>query len=206
MSARNLILVRGLIGLLVVWGLVFATVRVAGWKKPTLERLAAYQENNPLSEIDDVERRREVIARTAEMLNGMEAGEVARLNDPEGADPRRDFFREMTSDEQLFFLEKRVGRAFQQMMQSFNEMERAERKRIVDRALRRMEENGGLGPGGRGPDRGRLEEADPEIAEKIAEAGLRAYYADASAETKIDLAPLLEAMQGAMSEMGGRPR
>ena len=48
---------------------------------------------------------------------------------------------------------------------------------------------------------GRLEEADPGVAEKITEAGLKAYYEDASAETKIDLAPLLEEMQRSMAGM-----
>jgi hypothetical protein len=50
----------------------------------------------------------------------------------------------------------------------------------------------------------RLEEADPAIAEKITEAGLKAYYEEANAETKLDLAPLLEEMQRSMSMMRGR--
>jgi len=53
-------------------------------------------------------------------------------------------------------------------------------------------------------ERGDLEERDPEIVEKIAEAGFKAYYTEASAETKIDLAPLMEEMQGAMGRMGRR--
>jgi len=81
------------------------------------------------------------------------------------------------------------------MMQSFNEMERGERKQIVERSLKRMQEQNG-GPG-------RIEEADPAVAEKITEAGLKSYYEDASAETKIDLAPLLEEIQRSMTGMGG---
>ena len=40
--------------------------------------------------------------------------------------------------------------------------------------------------------------------EKMAEAGFKAYYSEASAETKIDLAPLMEEMQRTMGRMGGR--
>jgi hypothetical protein len=47
---------------------------------------------------------------------------------------------------------------------------------------------------------------DPELAEKMADAGLKAYYSDASVETKIDLAPLLEEMQRTMGRMGGPNR
>jgi hypothetical protein len=130
------------------------------------------------------------------MLNGLEPSEVRELEEKAGEDPRRNFFRELTPDEQFFFLERRVGRAFQQMMQSFNEMEREERKKIVERSLKRMQEERG-GPG-------RLEEADPAIAEKITQAGLKSYYEDANAETKLDLAPLLEEMQRSMSMMRGK--
>ena len=121
---------------------------------------------------------------------------MRELEEKAGEDPRRNFFRELTPDEQFFFLERRVGRAFQQMMQSFNEMEREERKKIVERSLKRMQEERG-GPG-------RLEEADPAIAEKITQAGLKSYYEDANAETKLDLAPLLEEMQRSMSTMRGK--
>jgi DNA invertase Pin-like site-specific DNA recombinase len=121
---------------------------------------------------------------------------MRELEERAGEDPRRNLLGEMSTEEQLFFLERRVGRAFQQMMQSFNEMEREERKRIVERSLKRMKEERG-GPA-------RLEEADPEIAEKITEAGLKAYYEEANAETKLDLAPLLEEMQRSMSMMRGR--
>lgn len=202
MSARNTLLLRGIIGLLVIWGIVFAVTQLAGMRKPTIERLASYQEKNPLSEISDPEKRKEAITRVAEMLNEMDASEVARLSDSELRDPRRDFFEELNAEEQLFFLEKRVGRAFQQMMQTFNEMDRDERKRMVDRALSQMRRD----DGGGGTGRNRLEEADPQIAEKIAEAGFQSYLSDASVETKIDLAPLLEELQGAMGGMGGRPR
>ncbi|MDC0252148.1 MAG: hypothetical protein ABF384_10550 [Verrucomicrobiales bacterium] len=199
MNARNQILVRGLVSLAVVWGVVFLIAKVAGSMKPTAEKIQAFQEKNPLSEIEDPEKRIEHIAKVADMLNQMEASEVEKLNVRDEGDPRRDFLTEMSGEEQLFFLERRVGRAFEQMMQSFNEMDREERKKIVERSLRRIRENQGEG------DRN-LETGDPEIVEKIAEAGFKAYYSEASAETKIDLAPLMEEMQGVMGQMRGPRR
>ena len=79
-----------------------------------------------------------------------------------------------------------------------NAMDREERRRIVERSLRQMKQDRD------NPDR--LEERDPELAERIAEAGLQAYYSEATVETKIDLAPLLEEMQATMSRLGGPPR
>jgi hypothetical protein len=196
MSPRNLLLVKGLVALLLVWGGAWGLMRWAGAARPTPEKVKAFVAENDLSTMDDPEERKRVIGELATMLNGLEPSEVRELEENSERDPRRDFFRELSPEEQLFFLERRVGRAFQQMMQSFNEMEREERRKIVDRSLKRMQEERG-GPG-------RLEEADPEIADKITQAGLKAYYEDANAETKLDLAPLLEEMQRSMSMMRGR--
>jgi len=193
MNPRNRLLVRAVLVLAVLWGVVFAVVKLTGSMQPTAEKVLAYREANPLPEIEDPGERREVIGEMADMLNGLEADEVARLAERAEGDPRRAFFREMTPEEQRFFFEKRVGRAFEQMMESFNRMEREERKALVERALSRMREDReetGLA---------RMEERDPELAERMAEAGLEAYYSDASVETKIDLAPLLEEMQRTMS-------
>lgn len=185
---------------MILWAVVFAVVKVAGSMKPTVEKLEAFAEKNPLSEIEDPEERKRVIGGIVDMLNEMEPSEVALLADRNESDPRREFMRELSPEEQLYFLERRVGRAFQQMMVSFNEMERDERQRIVERTLKRMKENTDGGP------QGDLDGDDPELAGKIADAGLKAYYSDASVETKIDLAPLLEEMQRTMGRMGGPNR
>jgi len=193
MNPRNRLLLKGIVALLLLWGIAYGVVRWAGSIRATPEKVAAFVEENPLDGIEDPEERKRIIGTLATMLNELEASEVRVLEESAESDPRRDFFAKLSPDEQFYFLEKRVGRAFQQMMQSFNEMDREERKKIVERSLKRMEEERG-GPG-------RLEETDPAVAEKITEAGLKSYYEDASAETKIDLAPLLEEMQRSMAGM-----
>jgi hypothetical protein len=196
MSRQSLMLVKGLVAIALVWAVAWGLMRWAGAARPTPEKIVAFAEANPLNEIEDSEERLRIIGRLADMLNGLEPGELRELEERAATDPRRQYFEGMSPEEQLFFLERRIGRAFQQMMQSFNEMDRDERRRIVDRSLKQVREQRG-GPG-------RLEEADPEIAEKITQAGLKSYYEDASAETKLDLAPLLEEMQRSMTMMRGR--
>ncbi|MEM7601172.1 MAG: hypothetical protein AAF357_07110 [Verrucomicrobiota bacterium] len=199
MSLRNRFLFKGVASLVILWAVVFAVVRVAGSMKPTVKKFESYTEANPLSEIVDPEQRKQVIVEMVDMLNEMEPSEVSQLSEREESDPRRRLMQQLNPEEQLFFLERRVGRAFQQMMLSFNEMDREERQSIVERSLRRMRED--LDGRGRGPGEG-----DPEMAEKIADAGLKAYYSDASVETKVDLAPLLEEMQTTMGHMRGSNR
>ena len=96
-------------------------------------------------------------------------------------------------------MEKRIGKAFNQMMNAFNDMERSERKQLVERTLKRMKDDEG-----ERVQLERLEEADPEATEKIVNEGLRAYYQEASAETKLDLAPLMEQMQRNLQGLGRR--
>lgn len=196
MNPRNQLLIKGIVALVLLWGIAYAIIGWAGSTRPTPEKIVAYIDANPLEGLEDPEKRKVVIGNLATMLNELDPSEIRLLEENRKNDPRRDFFEQLSSEEQFYFLEKRVGRAFQQMMLSFNEMERDERKKIVERSLKRMQEQNG-GPG-------RLEEADPEVAEKITGAGLKAYYEDASAETKIDLAPLLEEMQRSMTTMRNR--
>lgn len=196
MNPRNKLLVKGIVALFLVWGIAYVIAAWAGSIRATPEKVVAFIDDNPLEGLEDPEKRKEVIGTLATMLNELEPSEIRLLEENRENDPRRDFFEQLNSEEQFYFLERRVGRAFQQMMQSFNEMDRDERKKIVERSLKRMQEQNG-GPG-------RLEEADPEVAEKITGAGLKAYYEDASAETKIDLAPLLEEMQRSMTTMRNR--
>ena len=98
-------------------------------------------------------------------------------------------------------MEKRIGKAFNQMMNAFNDMERPERKQLVERTLKRMRDDDG-----ERVQLQRLEETDPAATERIVNEGLRAYYQEASAETKLDLAPLMEQMQRNLQGTGRRRR
>ena len=201
-TSRNTLLVKAGSVLVVIWVLVWAGLKIARSMTPSPEKIAAYVDSNPLSEIEDPDERREVIGKVADMLNQLPSEDIGRLaeeGEREG-DPRRIFFEEMTEDEQRFFMEKRIGKAFDQMMQAFNEMDREERKRIVERTLRDMRREGGE----RRDGLERMEETDPEMADKIINEGLRAYYQEANAETKLDLAPVLEQMQLNIGGHGGR--
>ena len=198
-AGRNSLFVKAGLALVLIWVGVWGVLKVTGAMKPTPEKFYAYVEENSLAEIDDPEERKEVISRMAEMLNGMDTEQLREMfdearaeaeADPDSPPGPPDFIRNMTEAEQRFFMEKRMGKAFDQMMAVFNDMEREERKRIVERTLKQMRADGD-----RSGDLARLEEEDPEMAERIINEGLRAYYQKASAETKLDLAPVMEQMQ-----------
>lgn len=198
MNARNLFLIKGVAGLLILWGVVFFVAKIASSMKPTPEKIREYVESHPVSEIEDQDERREVIGKVADMLNQLEPEQFAELSRGQNREKQEHFFCNLSKDDQRFFMERRLGKAFNQMMKSFNQMDREKRQKLVERSLKRMQDNPGRGPAGE-----RLENMDPDIAEKITAAGLKAYYQDASAETKLDLAPLMEEMQRNMSGLRG---
>jgi len=201
MDSRKLLLIKGAAGLLVLWGLVFALVKITASMQPTPEKIRDYVENHPLSQIEGKEARLRAIGKVADMLNQLEPEQFGEFTRDRNRDRQEHFFRNMSPEEQLFFMERRLGKAFSQMLKSFNQMDRDKRKLLVERSLKRMRDNPGRGPAGE-----RLREMDPEIADKITSAGLKAYYQDASAETKLDMAPLMEEMQRSMSRLGRRPK
>ncbi len=185
--------------LVVIWGLAWGVMRLAGVFRETPETVLAYMEGHSLEDESDPAKRRQIIATLADKLNSLDHLQINEFQANPDGDRRRDFFKRMTPDEQHFFMEKRIGKAFNQMMNAFNEMERDERKQLVERTLKRMREDEGERRGLR-----RLEESDPTATERIVNEGLRAYYQDASAETKLDLAPLMEQMQLNLQGLGHR--
>lgn len=197
MGVRNRLLIKGLLSLVVLWAGTFGAIRMVGNLKPTPEKIAAFVEDHPLDEISDPGERREVIGRIAGMLNRLEVDDIRIIEGERGRETQRKLFSTMTEEEQWYFMDLRMGRAFSQMMEVFNEMNRDERKATVQRALDRIR-SGDEGFGRTGP----LDGSDSEMVEKVANAGLQAYFQDASAETKVDLAPLMEEVQKIMSSPG----
>ena len=116
----------------------------------------------------------------------------------EGRDVGQRFFDSLTREERARFLEETVEQHFKSVMKAFNQMPREERQRLVKQSMADMNRNQ---PDGRNMDR--LKRDDEEVFDKVVEKGLGAYYEDASAETKLDLAPLMEQMQQRLRGFGG---
>ena len=105
----------------------------------------------------------------------------------------------LSTSERHHFLEETVEQHFKSVMKAFNQMSREERQRIVAQARRDMQKDT--------PDDDnmrRLQKEDEQVYEHVVEKGLGAYYEEANADTKMDLAPLMEEMQQKMRGFGPR--
>jgi hypothetical protein len=174
-----------LVGLLLaVWAIAGGAIYFARGAKPTPEKVMRYLENNPLEGAATSDRG-EVIEKVATQLNQLayeERREVRMSRKLDG------FFKTLTPEEQARFLDLTLPTGFKQMMEALNNMTPEKRKRFVKKALEDMQKRDGEEP----------QEGQPEMdanGQKIIDQGFRSFYGEASAETKMDVAPLIEQLQ-----------
>jgi hypothetical protein len=79
------------------------------------------------------------------------------------------------------------------MLAAFEDMPPDKRQRVLDQALKQMKDaRGQATAGANGPG------LSPELQDKVTKIGLQSFYSQSSAQTKAELAPLMEEMQRAM--------
>jgi hypothetical protein len=167
----------------------FSNLRMTG------EKVRAYVESVDLSKLSGDERAR-ALQRLAEMLNKLSPEERRQMRFGRTAG---DWFTQMTEEEKGTFIEATMPTGFKQMISAFEEMPEDKRRRAVDNAIRRLKEQrdrAPTGPGGAGG--GETPPISPELEAKVRTIGLKSFYSESSAQTKAELAPLLEELQRSM--------
>jgi hypothetical protein len=174
--------------LLLAWG----GYALAGHMKITGEKVRAYLHEVELSKLSG-EARAKALRRLAEMMNALTGEErrIARL-DKEWAK----WFESMTDQEKLDYLDTTLPSGFKEMLGAFEQLSPEQRRRAVDDAMRRMKE--AQGNPAFAADGGPTVQLSPEMQKKATAMGLQAFYSQSSAQTKAEMAPLLEEIQKSM--------
>lgn len=189
--------------LLVIWAAAITVYRIADSRKVTSEKLKAYADSVDLSRLSG-EARAKALRKLADMLNRLPYDERQRARF-EGTSWR--WLNQMTEEEKGTFIEATLPTGFRQMINAFEQLPEDKRARTINDAVRRLREeqkrvaleggepnlNGTNGP----------PPLSPELQAKIRSIGLKAFYSQSSAETKAELAPVLEELQRVMES--GRP-
>jgi hypothetical protein len=175
----------GLGGIASVWLVAWLATSAISQSAPSPERVVEILQGQPLPPPDS-RARPAYIEKVARELNRLDFAQRRELR----AQPELDaFFRSLNRSEQEEFLARTLPEGFRQMMTAFNQMEPEQRQRWVQRALNDLaaaEERGEAGP---------PPEMDDDISRLVVNEGLQAFYDEASAETKMDFAPVLERLQ-----------
>lgn len=191
--------------LAVVWALAWGGYTLASRSKVTIEKVHTYVNSVDLAKLDAAERAR-AIRKLADQINAL-GFEERRRTRFEGA--WRAWFNEMTEEEKGQFVEATLPTGFKRMISAFEEMPEEKRRRAVNEALQQLREV-------------RRRSGDPrqalgftnapvlseELHRKVTTLGLKTFYSQSSAQSKAELAPLLEELQRQMQSgrfMRGSP-
>jgi hypothetical protein len=219
MSSRQLKPVFWGAGILLgVWLLAWTGFVVTESLKPTAERVRAYMASVDLSKLTGEDRKR-ALRKLADRMNALPAEErrKARLDRLWNS-----WFAQMTEAEKAEFIDATMPEGFKQMIGSFEQMPEEQRRKVIADSIRRMRETRekmergelDMAQADAGTNGLPRQELSEDLQKKVVTTGLNTFYSQSSAQTKAELAPLLEEMQRSMEsgaafrrmrQGGGRP-
>lgn len=201
--ARRNVWIKATVILLSVWMGVWALRSFAGSKRITSARVdrevaaANFADwSNGQAERDGIEakRREGVLRDIAEMVNRLDFQEREKNRENRSGES---FFRKLSPEEKGLFIDLTVMESMSRFMQSLDAMTPEQRKKFVEQGLKEIRE------GRTEAEMARADELGEDLLNKISEEGMKAYFQKSSADTKLDLAPLMEAMNEAMQGLRG---
>jgi hypothetical protein len=194
--------------ILSAWILAVGGYRVAKNSMMTAGKLRRFAESVEFGRLTGAARAK-AIRDLAEKLN--------RLSPEERRRARLDrvwqsWFEEMTEEERGTFIDLTMPTGFKQMLASFEQLPEERRRRAIGDAMKQLQETrertkeegeSSSESGTNGPPA-----LSEELQQKITRIGLKTFYSESSAQTKAEMAPLLEELQRMMESgrvfRGGR--
>lgn len=201
MNRKQAIIFKALAVLALVWVVVFAVRSFASSKKITaagldreVEELAFDDWSEGAGGSAAAEKREKEIRRIADMVNRLDF--VEREKNRESRTGEK-FFRKLSPEEKNLFIDLTIMESMDRFMEALDQMPEEQRKSFVEKGLEEIRQ------GRTEAEMERAREMDDNLLTKISEEGMRAYFDKASADTKLDLAPLMEAMNEVMQGLRG---
>lgn len=188
------------LAVLAIWLATMTGYMISRNSKMTAEKVREYVNSVDLSRLSAAERVRAIQA-LADRINALSPGDRQRWRLEAGW---RQWFAKMTEAERGKFIEATLPTGFKQMINAFAEMPEAQRKGLIDEALKDLRSHpsharrGPADYGTNGPP-----PISPELEQKVRVVGLKSFYSDSSAQTKAELAPLIEELQNQLNSGRG---
>ncbi|HEX3628526.1 MAG TPA: hypothetical protein VH280_24215 [Verrucomicrobiae bacterium] len=172
--------------------------------KMTAEKVRAYMESVDFASLTG-EARSRAIKELEDKLNSLSYEERQRLRLQHLVDT---WFNEMTEAEKSQFVEATMPTGFKQMISAFEQLPDDKRRRLIDntlnnlrnadsRSMRGGQQNSTNAPTGAGGTNA-PPIISPQLETQIRNIGLKTFYSQSSAETKAEVAPVLEELQHQM--------
>lgn len=192
LNQRQRFLVWAVASIVGIWLVVWAGHWYFESIKMTADKVRAYVESVDFSKLTGAARAK-AIKELEDNLNALSYEERQKLR---GDHLINNWFEQMTESEKEQFVEATLPTGFKQMINAFQELPEEKRHRLIDDAMKRLRLASNAGPNGIGTNN--PPPISPELEAKIRTIGLKTFYSHSSAETKAELAPLLEELQRQM--------
>jgi hypothetical protein len=199
-AQRRKPLLIAVIAVAVVWILACAGYMVADHFKVTPEKVSDYLRLHRLQTLSGAEREK-ALRELARQLNSLSAEDRRKARLDREWDS---WFQNMTEAEKSRFIEDTMPSGFKQMLNAFEQLPEDKRRKAVDDALKNMRKTresadaDSDNPGVKNAGPNRMGELSPELQKKVVQIGLKSFYSDSSAQTKAELAPVMEEIQRLM--------
>jgi len=196
---RQRILLQTVLLIALIWGGVVALRAFAGSKQVTAEKInreiaaAAFEDWSGREGSDSTREKK--LREIAGLVNRLDFAERQKTRDDRTTEG---FFRKMSPPEKKLFIDLTVRESMGKFMAAMDALPPEKRKEFVEQGLREIES------GKTEEEMARARELGEDLLETVANEGMRAYFEKASADTKLDLAPLMESMNEVMQGLRGQ--
>ncbi len=167
--------------------------------KVTSDKVRAYISSVNFASLNAAQRNK-AIAELARQVNALSSEERIKLHLQRAWE---NWFLQMTEEERTRFVEATLPTGITQMMTAFEQMPDAARKKTIEDAMKRLRDAHEL-PIPKSPsehDQPSTNSTSPlsaELEQRMQSVGLKTFYTKSSAQTKAEVAPVLEEMQRLM--------
>ncbi len=202
MSRRD-VWIKAIGVLVLVWATVWGIRTYAESRKITAERVDRYVQDarfadwsggKPSGADGEAAKRDKDLREIAGMVNRLDFEEREKNRDDRKGEQ---FFRKLSADEKGLFINLTIAESMGHFMEALDAMKPEQRKKFVEQGLKEVRE---------GKTKENMERTDAlaeDLLDKISQEGMKAYFEKSSADTKLDLAPLMEAMNETMQGLRG---
>lgn len=200
---RKDVIMKAALVLVLVWTCVWGIRAYAGSRKITAERVnravaeanfADWSAQTASPDAAEASRREEELRKIAFLVNRLDFQEREKNRENRSGEA---FFRKLAPTEKSLFIDLTIVESMGRFMESLDTMKPEQRKKFVEQGLKEINE---------GRTKAEMERADQlgaDLLDKISQQGMKAYFEKSSADTKLDLAPLMEAMNESMQGLRG---
>lgn len=189
------ILLRGTIVLGLIWAIVWGVMAWSGSQKATPQKVVELIVDGTFEDWSDEDPSGFPETRKKERLKSLdELGEVINRLDlrqfeqVEESGDVTSLSLLLSAEEKMYFADVVVFKRTAAFMNALDKMEPDERKETIDRAVKALTRGDNM------EALDKLMTQNPEVIDEIANKGMRAFYQEASAETKMELSPFLNAV------------